>query len=110
MRIPNADKAVIAAEKLRDYVLNPAHRKGASKARMLLACGYRADAWHVLEADLRTQHLTAEVALIKDNQYGERFEIHAPLMTPSKRIITVHSIWQIDRGTHVPRLITMYPR
>lgn len=41
MRIPNADQAIIAPEKLRDYLLNPAHRRGSAKARLLLACGYR---------------------------------------------------------------------
>jgi len=82
MRIPNAGRAIIAQEKLRDYLLNPAHRRGSAKARLLLACGYRADAWHVLEADLRAQHLTADFAAAKDNLYGQRFEINAPLATP----------------------------
>ena len=31
MLIPNADKAIIAPEKLRDYLLNPAHRRGSAK-------------------------------------------------------------------------------
>jgi len=30
MWIPNADMAIIAPEKLRDYLLNPAHRRGSS--------------------------------------------------------------------------------
>lgn len=75
MRIPNADKAIIAPEKLRDYLLNPAHRRGSAKARLLLACGYQADAWQVLEHDLRTQHLTVDFAVTKDNLYGRRFEV-----------------------------------
>jgi hypothetical protein len=110
MTIPNADKAIIAPQKLRDYLLNPAHRRGSAKARLLLSCGYRADAWQVLEADLRTQHLTTDLAVAKDNMYGRRFEILAPLATPSGRRINFQSIWQIDDGTEVPRLITMYPR
>lgn len=110
MRIPNADRAIIAPEKLRAYLLNPAHRRGSAKARLLLSCGYQADSWHILEADLRAQHLTAEVAVIKENVYGRRFEIRAPLATPSGRRIVFQSIWQIDDGTDVPRLITLYPR
>jgi hypothetical protein len=109
MRIPNADKAVIAPEKLRDYLLNLAHRRGSSKARLLLSCGYRFEAWQVLEADLRSQHLIAEFTSVKDNPHGRRFEIQAPLATPSGRQIVFRSIWQIDRGNDVPRLITMYP-
>lgn len=110
MRIPNANSAIIAVEKLRDYLLNPAHRRGAAKARLLLACGYRADAWDVLEADLRKQHLTSDITIVSENPYGQRFEIVAPLTTPSGRKIVFSSVWQIDTGTDVPRLITMYPR
>jgi len=110
MRIPNAEKAIITPEKLRDYLLNLNHRRGSAKARLLISCGYRADAWHVLETDLRSQHLTADFVVAKDNVYGKRFEIRAPLTTPGGRLVVFQSIWQIDDGTDVPRLITMYPR
>ena len=33
MKLPNASKAVVEREKVADYLLNPAHRFGASKAR-----------------------------------------------------------------------------
>jgi len=110
MKIPNSDRAVIAPEKLRDYLLNPAHRRGGAKARLLLAFGYRADAWQVLEADLRSQHLAADVARIQENPWGRRFEIRAPLLTPTGRRIVMESVWQVDSGNDVPRFITMYPR
>jgi len=41
MKLPNADHAVIVPEKIRDYLLNPTHRRGAAKARLLLGMGYR---------------------------------------------------------------------
>jgi hypothetical protein len=110
MRIPNADKAIIAPEKLCDYLLNPSHRRGSNKARFLLSCGYRADAWQILETDLRTQHLTIEYSRAEDNVFGRRFAIRAPFATPTGRQIVLQSIWQIDIGTDVPRLITLYPR
>jgi hypothetical protein len=110
MRIPNADRAIITPEKLRDYLLNPDHRKGSAKARLLNICGYLAEAWQVLETDLRTQHLTSDSVVAKENPYGRRFEIRAPLTTPSNRRVVFESIWQIDNGTDVPRLITMYSR
>ena len=40
MKIPKADKAVIAKDKLCDYLLNPVHRRGGSKAKLLLSMGY----------------------------------------------------------------------
>ena len=39
MKLPNAQNAVIAPEKLKDYLLNPTHKKGGTKARLLLALG-----------------------------------------------------------------------
>ena len=110
MLIPNATKAIIAPEKLREYLLNPGHRRGSAKARLLLRLGYRADAWQILESDLRAHHLTVAATAAKDNAYGRRYEIRAPLATPSGRPIVFESIWQIDHGTDVPRFITMYPR
>jgi hypothetical protein len=109
MKIPNADKAVIAADKLRNYLLNVAHRRGGSKARLLVAMGYRADDWQRLEADLRTHHVPAEVDCETDNEYGKRYEIVAPLPGTRGQPGVFRSVWQIDTGTDFPRLITMYP-
>ena len=109
MKIPNADNAAIAPEKLKDYLLNPTHKKGGTKARLLLSLGYSADALQRLEADLRANHLSAEVVGESENDYGKRYEIVAPLHSPSGRAIPFRSVWQIDTGTDYPRLITMYP-
>ncbi len=46
----------------------------------------------------------------RESSYSGRFEISAPLATPSGRRILFRSIWQIDTGTDFPRLITLYPR
>lgn len=110
MKIPNADHAVISTRKLRDYLLNPTHRRGAAKARLFINCGYHADEWAVLERDIRAQHLTQDANAINETDYGRRYEIIAPLITPCGRHVRFVTIWQIDVGTDVPRLITMYPR
>jgi len=56
MRLPNADRAVVDLEKLRDYCLNPLHPRGRHKARVFgsaLGIGRREAAW------LRTAFLLA---------------------------------------------------
>ena len=110
MRVPNADRAVIAAGKLTTYLLNVSHKRGAAKARLLLSVGYRSDAPQTLESDLRTQHLSLNATGISQNAYGVVYEIDGPIKTPSDKIVRFCSIWQIDTGTEVPRFITMYPR
>lgn len=39
MKLPHADRAVIAEDKLRDYLLNVSHRRGGSKARFAAGHG-----------------------------------------------------------------------
>lgn len=109
MKIPNADRAVITEDKLCNYLLNPAHRRGGSKAALLLAMGYRVDDWQQLEADIRTNHLAAEVDRESDTAYGPRYELVSPLHGPNGKMVIFRSVWQIDLGTNYPRLITMYP-
>ena len=78
--------------------------------RGMLSFGYQADSRQVLERDLRATHLTADVSVVKDNPWGCRYEMIAPLATPSGRWLVRESVWQMDAGTEAPRFITMYPR
>ena len=110
MTIPNAERAVIAVEKLTEYLLNMSHKRGAAKARLLLSVGYRPDAPGLLESDLRAQHLSLHVTRTSENAYGVVYEIDGPIKTPSGKTVRFYSIWQTDAGTDVPRFITMYPR
>jgi hypothetical protein len=109
MPIPNADRAIIEEQKIVDYLLNTDHRRGGSKATLLQQFGYATADWQRLAEDLRRDHLTREPNASRRTPYGERFEIRAPLQTPSGRPLTVRSIWQIDAGAAAPRLITLYP-
>ena len=108
--IPNADHAIVAIEKLTSYLLNPAHKRGGAKARLLLSLGYRTDRPQVLESDLRVQHLSLNATRTSQNTYGVAYEIEGPITTPNGRSVRFCSIWQIDTGSEVPRFITMYPR
>jgi hypothetical protein len=109
MKIPNSDQAIIEISKLTDYLLNIEHKRGGSKAKLLLQCGYSLDNWQQLETDIRKFHLNADVNLIKETAYGTRYEIITELITPSDRKILVKTVWQIDIGTEFPRLITLVP-
>lgn len=109
MNIPNSDRAVIEPAKLTEYLLNIEHKHGGAKAKLLLQCGYSLDNWQQLEIDIRKFHLAVDVNLIKETPYGIRYEIRANILTPSNRLLLVKTVWQIDRGTDFPRLITLVP-
>ena len=110
MTVPNADRAIIATDKLTAYLLNMTHKRGAAKAKLLLGVGYRSEAPQVLESDLRVQHLSLEVTRTHKNAYGVVYEVEGPITTPSGRDVRFCSVCQVDTGTDVPRFITMYPR
>lgn len=110
MKVPNADRAIVAADKLTGYLLNVSHKRGGPKARLLLGVGYRSDNPQSLESDLRVQHLSLDVTRTHHNAYGVVYEIEGPIRTPNGRIVRFCSVWQVDTGTDVPRFITMYPR
>jgi len=109
MKLPNAQMAVIDQAKLVDYLLNVDHLYGGPKAGLLRSLGYAVDEWRQLELDIRTQLLVHDVALARETPWGVRYEIVAPLVGPAGKTVQFRSIWQIDRGTDAPRLITMYP-
>jgi len=108
MKIPNSERAVIAREKLTDYLLNVDHKRGGTKARLLAQFGYTVDNWEQLAADLRA-NLAAEVDFVKTTLYGVRYEVRMVLQTPAARTLALRTVWQIDDGTDCARLITLYP-
>ena len=109
MKIPNGDRAIIDKSKLTDYALNINHDRGGPKAKKLIRYGYSPDNWQQLELDIRKYHLTADIRIEKATRYGTRYEIRAALLAPINKPLYVRTIWQIDNGTDLPRLITLVP-
>ena len=105
---PNADQAVIPAEKLRDYVLDERHRDNGGKARVLAALGYTRLNWELLAHDLREQHLTKDAVSGRVTRGGQTYLIVARLQGPTGSA-NMKPVWQIDFGSGVPRLLSVYP-
>ena len=109
MKLPNAEQAVVAREKLTDYLLNPGHRYGASKARFFAEFGFCIERWEELAEALREQGRMHEVAQVRETGFGPRYAVDGALNTPVERRPRVRSVWQMDEGAIAPRLITAYP-
>jgi hypothetical protein len=109
MKLPNADKAVVERGKILDYLLNPAHRHGASKARFFARFGFRAGKWEQLAHAFHVHGKTHEVKRTRETGFGPRFEVEGKLNAPDGRSPRVRSVWQLDHGAVAPRLITAYP-
>lgn len=105
MPVPNANRALIAADKLTAHLLNMSHKRGAAKTRLVLRLGYRSDAAHVLESDLRAQHLSLDVTRAHKNAYAVVYEIVGPSRALNCSCVQLCSVWQVDTGTDVPRFV-----
>jgi hypothetical protein len=109
VRLPHADLTVVEQAKICDYLLNPTHRYGVSKARFFAQFGFRAEAWKELALALREHGRQNEVSRVRQTGFGPRYEVEGELTAPDGRRPRVCTVWQVDEGQTAPRLITAYP-
>ncbi|HEX8424104.1 MAG TPA: hypothetical protein VF634_11860 [Pyrinomonadaceae bacterium] len=108
MKLPNADRAVVDAAKLRDYSLNPAHPEGKHKARVFRAAlGLTIDDVERLREMLLEAVLIAEATPRPETLYGMRFIVDFDV-TGSHGSVAVRSAWMIRNGEDFPRLTSCY--
>ena len=107
--IPNASAAIIAPEKIRDYLLSPTHPIGRFKAAYFRDLGYEQDNWRQLEHDLRGL-LIRDAQLAGDTKYGEKYFVTGELRGPMGRGAEIVAVWIILPGDNAPRFVTAYPK
>lgn len=70
MPIPDAEHAVVPAQKVRDYLLNRAHPDGGTKAVWFMSVGYTLANWQDLADDLLATARDCEVYDSIPSAYG----------------------------------------
>ena len=109
MRLPGAERAVVPATKIVNYLLSPTHRAGKSKAAFFTAFGFSVDQWQVLAAALRRHVLENDVCEQAQSAFGIRHVVDGSLRAPDGSILNIRSVWFIDLGGSAPRFVTAYP-
>jgi hypothetical protein len=109
MHLPNVERAIIPAEKVRDYLLAPDHRVGRSKARFFGGLGFRQDAWPVLRDALLALARDGRAEPRERTIFGQKYVVPGILQGPAGRTATVVTAWIVLRGEDVPRFVTAYP-
>jgi hypothetical protein len=109
MKLPNSHLAIVEQDKITDYLLNPKHPHGASKARFFAQFGFHAAAWEGLAAALLTHGQMLGVARVTQTPFGPRYDVEGALAAPDGRAPRIRTVWQWDQGEIAPRLITAYP-
>ena len=94
MKLPNPDKLVVERDKIADYLLNPVHRFGASKARFFTHFGFHAEAWEQLAQALREHGQKHDVTKMRETGFGPRYEVE--FVTLAGKTVAVATVEACD--------------
>ncbi len=108
MPIPDADRAIIAAEKVRDYLLNLEHPDGGSKAVWFHSLGYTRNEWQLLADDLMAIACDCDEFDTETTQFGIKYKATGSVARLNHRAGSVLTVWIVE-DDNSPRLVTAYP-
>ncbi|HAZ49957.1 MAG TPA: hypothetical protein DDW76_22885 [Cyanobacteria bacterium UBA11369] len=97
--------AVIAAEKLKNYLLVLLPKD--DKSQFLSQAGYTQENWQQLEQDLREQILPLDAVPTTNTQYGQKYAIAGTLTGPNGKTLAVRTIWIVASG--ITKFVTLFP-
>jgi hypothetical protein len=111
-RLPYADRATIAPEKLKDYALNPDHSEKMAKRAAAFASllGIYRDDWRFLHDQILTRLPESEVTHVDlSSPYGVSFTVHVVIDGRNGTRAQVVTGWMVDLRRR-PWLTTIYVR
>jgi hypothetical protein len=108
MKLPNADRAIVEIEKLRDYCFSSSHPRGRHKARVFItALGIAADDAQELKQAILSAITSEEALPTERDEYGQRFVVDFSMRRQGKEAV-VRSSWIIRSAEDYPRLTSCY--
>ena len=109
MKLPNANQARVDESKVTDYLLSVSHQDGSAKARFFERFGFRASNCSGFILAILEHGRVNPVANVVDNEFGKRYSVDGEIRSPDGRNPTIRTVWIIEAGLDIPRLITAYP-
>lgn len=109
MKLPFLEHADVPRAKILDYLLNPLHPAGRSKARFFIRLGYTTKRWEHLAEAFKRHAGVHDVAEIEPDPFGVRYVVEGALEADGARTANVRVVWFVEKGRSIPRLISAYP-
>jgi hypothetical protein len=107
--LPNAETARIEERKITDYLLAFDHPEGAGKGEFFASFGFTVTHWQLLADALLAHARTHPVSSSSRSIYGTKYRIDGAISCPDGRMPVIRSVWIIDAGAEIPRLVTAHP-
>jgi hypothetical protein len=108
-KLPNASRAEVSSDKILGYLLCLDHPDGISKARFFIRFGFTREDWVALADALKQHGRTHAVTNVVESAYGWRYIVEGEITTPDGRNPKIRTVWVVEKGRDVPRLITAHP-
>jgi hypothetical protein len=107
-KLPNCDGAGVDRRKVIGYLLSRTHAIGRWKAQFFEPLGFQQSRPELLEIELKRMARDENVVETEDTGFGTRYIVQGQLAGPvaTAQVVTV---WIIDRGSELPRLVTAWP-
>jgi len=109
MKLPHALSALVEREKITEYLLNPAHPDNGGKAPFFVALGFERENWELFADALRQLALNAHVSKYMETAHGKKYIVDGAIESPAGKTPVVRTVWIINKGADVARLVTAYP-
>ena len=107
-RLPNSLIAATDQNKIQRYALNSNHPHGKDKAKVFNSVlGYHFENWDKLSNQIFDLLQTSEVSKYEVTKYGTKYVVPMRIHGERKKSMVVNTVWQIDKKSDIPRLITM---
>ena len=109
MKLPNATLALVERQKITEYLLNREHPDNGGKADFFIGLGFSAEDWETLAEALRSLAVDAEVTHRVESLHGKKYIVVGKIESPVGKARVVRTVWLVDLGETIPRLVTAYP-
>lgn len=108
MKLPFLEQALVPDSKLVNYLLNPLHLKGRSKAAFFLKLGFASERPEELrQALLRVATRTEMQEIVFP--YGLKYTGVGSLRTPRGMEVAIRTVWVLRDRVPPPLFVTAYP-
>ena len=109
--MPNHQKAITPVEKFVDYSLDYNNPNARGKAEAYeKALGYTKDNAYGLIKQISDAVTSGSVSPIEvtKTEFGSKYKFRIPVIGVNGQLRNVIAVYQIDKGTDIPRMITNY--
>ncbi|MBI4036064.1 hypothetical protein HY383_03865 [Candidatus Daviesbacteria bacterium] len=109
MKLPNGNNALVSKEKLTGYLLSETHAVGKAKAKFFRKLGFNESNVNKFEKSLLNIAKRNEIKNVKEFTYGINYVLEGKIKTPSRKIITLVTVWFTKTKGGRPSFVTAYP-